>query len=133
MYKLVLVPLTLQEFVDYSGILNMMDEAEIAKLGKAGLDWDSVAFVASTFFWCVPNVIDLAQRNNHVSVLPDTNFCCLLKNLKDHYRLVVEKDSKLLGYITRSDLIKFIWEHKLLKGGEKTLKVWWTQYETDYF
>jgi hypothetical protein len=37
----------LKEFIDMTGIISLMDEGEIAKLGKQGCDLESVGFVAS--------------------------------------------------------------------------------------
>lgn len=103
----------------------MMDTEEIEKLGKAGMDWEATEFVASMLS-CQNDTdlfTDLSQRNNHTVVSPDVELSSLIQTLKDHYRVIVEKDGELVNYITRSDLIKFVWEKKLVPSLDKSISV----------
>jgi hypothetical protein len=68
---------------------------------------------------------DLSQRNNFAIVNPETDFSTLLRVLKKHYRGVVLEGDKLVNYITRSDVLKYVFEKNLVTDeiNKKTIEV----------
>eukprot|EP01126_Amoeba_proteus_P023954 TRINITY_DN2406_c0_g1_i30.p1 TRINITY_DN2406_c0_g1~~TRINITY_DN2406_c0_g1_i30.p1 ORF type:complete len:401 (+),score=69.18 TRINITY_DN2406_c0_g1_i30:34-1203(+) len=101
------------EFVDYEGIISLLDKNAIEKLGKQGLDHNSVEFVSN-----------LSLQNEFITVSPKLPMKDLMSLLSHHHRVVVLSDEgKLMGYVTQSDLVKFLLDHDLLGDlGQRSLK-----------
>jgi len=95
-------------FADLSGFPSLLNIDEMAELISRGVTIDSSLLVSN-----------FSKSNPLKTVDPTTSISDLVDLLSQHHRVVVLEGEKLVGYVTQSDLVKFLHSKNLF--GELTL------------